>query len=423
MDNSSRLDQRLKSVRCLGKGKFESYRKMFDLTDKTNNNNNEKNDYKINTINETTNNKNINKKFLKGISEDVNEQFYDDKVLDEMQKNDILQLPYTDDEKSSHLKNSKFGIYSKNNDKMNQTKNLSFDIHDSLNKKNSKLSIKNMDLTSDSNSHKNDKFEENSGKKEDFIDFKVKDKKNYFENRLKNLDDAKNSNLVTAKNRNLSKSCNFNEDIYKINPNIKASVNNLPQPEYVLMDDIELSDTSYDDDEDDNDDDDDDESDGNTIDMTIGDSQNNVKNIELNNFKNDQNTKTPPKPPPKKPNRTFEHDIYTTFKLDLNKAFSTNLPDFNELNIDSPPKNKSSIGSNKTLVNDHIYESLGSVQNFMNNSLNDSVLKKEKKINDESLKLSRSSNQSSNQDLNSKKGFNTKLKVRFFPFLLEYSVL
>ena len=401
--DSSRLDQRLKSVRSLGKGKFESYRKMFDSTDKINNNN-EKNDNKMKTINETTNNKNINKNSLQGILEDANEKFYDDKELEDMQKKDILQLPYTDDEKSSHLlknkNNSKFGIYSKNTDNMYQNKSYSVDIDESFEKKNSKQLVKNMNPINDFNNKKNDKPKEDVCKNEDdIIDYKVKDKKNYFENRIINSNDGKNSNLVAHKQ--LSKSCNFNEEIFKINPNIKASVNFLPKPEYVVMDDIDLSDTSYDDD-----DDDDDESEDNTIDVSIDDTKNNVKNeITDKNVQPLLSTRPPPKP-----KRTFEHEIYMTFKLDLNKAFSTNLPDFNDLSIDSPA-NKNSMGNNKTVVNDHIYESLGSVQNFMSSTLNDNIIKKENKINEQSPQLSRSSNQSSNQDINDNKGSNTKLKV------------
>jgi hypothetical protein len=254
---------------------------------------------------------------------------------------------------------------------------------------------------SDFDTKKNKKCEEDVCKQEDdFIDYKVKEKKNYFENRIKNIDNGKNSNL--GKSKQLSKSCNFNEEIFKINPNIKASVNYLPKPEYVVIDDIELSDTSYDDDADD-----DEESADNTIDVSIGDTLNNVKKeITVKNVESQDLKPEILSTPPPKPKRTFEHEIYMTFKLDLNKAFSTNLPDYNDLNIDSP-KNKNSIGSNKT---DHIYESLGSVPNFMNSTLNDNVFKKENKIKEEELpKLSRSSNQ-----LKIKKIFNTKLKVLIF---------
>jgi hypothetical protein len=386
----SRLDKRLKSVRSLPNGKFEFYRKMFDK--------NKENEEKIK--------KNV---FTK------NDDFYEDDELEELKKNDILQLPYTDDEKSSHLlqttKNngSKFGIYSsKIDDKIKKTQRYSLNI-DSYSKSIENYKPKLITVLDENN---NDKIVEDPKPAVQEEIKKVKDKKDFFEKRMSVLhDDVKITNLV--KNKNLSKSCNFNKELFESNIKIQ-------KPVYVDFDDIDLSDTSYDD-----------ESDNNSV------KQNNnkindhsdlySKPIKIMNkdedgqdssddSKNQYDAKKPPLPPPK-PKRTFEHDIYVKFKIDLNKTFDTSTLVFDTFNNESPPK-LTSLGG-KSIASEHIYETLGSVQQFVTKLDSDDFVTRENnnKFGDSdsfgataSPALSRSSNQSQ-QDNISKTigGFNKKV--------------
>ena len=389
-----------------------------------------------NNDNKKFSDKNINKTFLKGIAEDANSEFYDDKELDQMEEKEILQLPYTDDEKSSHLLSkttSKFGIYSKNSDNRGPLPNQLFsaDLEQVLKKNNSKTSSANSNSSvsrpsnvninlniskSKLNNNYDNKLKEDD---EDEVDNSskpvtnnnnnvgVKDKKSYFENKITKFSDNNEKSNLT-KNKNLSKSCNFNDGIFNKNLNTTANISQLPKPEYVIIDDIELSDTSYDEDDDDDDEDDNDDKNesGNTMDKIFDkkdasttDCVNNNNNNHVNqNEKTNESAVQDPLVPPPKPKRTFEHDIYTTFKLDLNKAFSTELTDFDALNLDHPSKVNSPVGNN-----DHIYESLSPFQNFTNNNSNYKNENKLARERDEAPSLIRTSNQSSNKPLSNKK--------------------
>ena len=403
----------LKSVRSLPKGRFDIYRKMFDANDNNSNKNGHSNKVdKINgklsksngSIGCKTNNYNTNS------LNDITEDFYSDEELEKMEKKDILQLPYTDDEKSSHLRNtklnqncnnnaSKFGIYSKtsnivlpNQRNIDDSKSVV-----SFNSKTKLTTVPDPDQANDTN-NKSEAKSITSLNKTDKSDLdsetvKVKDKKEFFERQISNIVfTTTTTNLVTRKN--LSKSCNFNKEIFQnriINPNINAKG---PKPEYLVIDDIELSDTSF---EDESENDEDSSSDNQITEEINNIVNNNNLNDDKSKFSDELKIVIPPIPPPK-PKRTFEHDIYTTFKLDLNKAFSTNIPEFDSFNMESPSK------SVKSAPNDHIYESLGPFQNYIKNNFdqNDNIDKKNtfddnrspgKQSDFESPLLSRSSNQ------------------------------